>query len=354
MALIEGMNYTRKERSANFRLIVSGGESPTEAFITDPSLPVVLQYSFGGPGLRSVVIPKGLACAVKGMGVDFETGKKKPILTIADGTLPYIGIAPYNIAQKINDRLVGNQPTVVCRAYIELPYIPNADDCAQVKYGAVFGNLQPGDLVKVAGGVNKGHLTKWEETDGLKAIVGKVWAIEDEQEPWGWFKWVMWDEAAKRADQPVPDWAQNAVPTDSGYPYEPKYRDGTLDMDYYLNQYLTNPKGIPGLTDGTQRAATQWAKAFTVPAGSTAGSQVIVTLDYKNVIPGTVGVTIGGSPVDSTNVVVDYKAGVVTITLPQDYAAATDGNITYKAFFFGTPPGWDYIGAVGVARILIS
>jgi len=355
MALIPGMNYQLKSRSANSRLIVSGTDQLPESFLLDPDLPILIKYPFGWPGMTEVVIPKGLAVAVGPAQVDFETGKKKPVLTIATGANPYVGIAPYNICKKYNDQLVGNEPTFIRNAYIELPYIPNAADCAAVKYGAVYGELKEGDIVTVSSdSSNKGHLTKWTESNGIAQIVGQVIAIEAEQEPWGWFKWVMWDETARNEDKVEPAWAQNATPTDNGYPYEPAYRDGTIDTDHYHNPYMLNPKGIKGLTDGSARASTNWSETFTVPAGSAEGDKLIVNLSYKNVIPGSVGVAIGGRAVAADNLAIDHKNGSVTITLPEGYTDATAGSITYKSYMYGTPPGWDYVGAVGVVRILLK
>lgn len=356
MALIPGMNYQLKNRSVNARLVVSGAEQPAEAFILDPSLPVCVKYPFGWPGITEVVIPRGLAVAVGPAQIDFETGKKKPVLTIANGSNPYVGIAPYNICKKYDDQMGGNEPTFIRNVYIELPYIPKADDCALVKYGAAYGDLKEGDIVTVSKDpANKGHLTKWvENSDSIAQIVGQVIAIEAEQEPWGWFKWVMWDETAKQEDKPEPPWSQNAIPTDKGYPYEPAYRDGTLDTDYYLNPYMLNPKGIKGLTDGSARSTTLWSDTFTVPAGAEAESTVIVNLGYKNVVPGSVGVSINGVAVAADRLTIDYKNGSVAIRLPQSYAVATNGDVTYKSYMYGTPPGWDYVGAVGVVRILLK
>jgi hypothetical protein len=360
------MTFTNKERSYNRRLIVSEGIIPHEEFIADPTLPVALQYSFGGPGLQNVVIPKGLACAFNGRTVDPEDGKRKTVLTISDGTKPFAGIAPYNIAKRMGDGLTGNEPTVIRKYYIELPLIRNADDCAAVQYGAVYGNIQEGDLVKVStDSDNPGHLTKWENDDGFAAIVGQVWAVEEEQEPWGWFKYVMWDELARQQDSPMPPFASDlsSAPLPGGRPYNDRYRDGTIDISYYMNQYLTNPKGVPGLTDGTQRAATTWAESFTLPAAVDATTKMNFTLKYKNVIPNTIAVTItvpgdldGGpvtTPVESTNVLVDYKTGKVVVEAPDTLPAESIVNVSYKAFFYGTPPGWDFHGTVGAVRILL-
>lgn len=351
MALIPGMNYRVKERSANSRLIVSGVEQPAENFILDPDLPVLFKYSFGWPGMQEVVIPKGVAVAVKGRIKDWETGVKKPVLTIADGTRPCVGVAPYNICKKYDDQLVGNEPTFVRNVYIELPYISDPVNCALVKYGAVYGDgLQEGDYVTVSTDpMNKGHLTKWDESTGKATdIVGQVIAIEDDQEPWGWFKWVMWDEQARREDRVEPDWAQNAVPGENGYPYDKRYRDGILYQSNYLSEYTVNPSGIPGLTDGAYRGSVR--VPFTIPSGSTE-----YTVDLPDLIPqGLVKVFVNNIEMPADSLTVDYENKNVTIKLP--WAASVDLSgyvICQKEKAYGTPPGWDYVGLAGVARIIL-
>lgn len=345
MALMPNISYQLKNRTANARLVVSGIESPAESFIADPSLPVLFENPFGFPGLREVVIPKGVAVAINGRLVDPETGTKKTVLTIADGTKPYVGIAPYNICKKHEDQMVGNEPSFIRQAYIELPYIPNADDCALVKYGAVHGDINVGDYVMVSKDPNnKGHLTKYDGQDPL-TVVGQVVAIEDEAEPWGWFKWVMFDDATKKELYPEPDFARNAVPTENGYPYDPRYRNG-VEMSKY------RATGIPGLTDGAYRGSQR--VPFEIPAGQKV-HEISLGTDFGLVANGLVKVYVGGLELPVNQFSVDYENAKITITLP--WAADTDLSgyviVQNKTDYIGTPPGWDYVGAAGVARILI-
>lgn len=348
MAIMPNINYQLKNRTNNARLVVSGIESPAESFVADPNLPVLFENPFGFPGFREVVIPKGAAVAVNGRMVDPETGIKKTVLTIADGTKPYVGIAPYNICKKYDDQMVGNEPSFIREVYIELPYIPNADDCALVKYGAIHGEgLNVGDYVMVSKDPNnKGHLTKYDNVNPL-SVVGQVIAIEDEAEPWGWLKWAMLDEETRRELKPEPDFAQNAVPGENGYPYDPRYRDG-------YGTELYNPFGIKGLTDGAYRGSVRIP--FTIPAGQTSYTVNIkaVKSDFSFVKNGLVKVYLAGMELPAGQFSVDYENAAVTITLP--WAAGQDLNgylLAQEKDFIGTPPGWDYVGAIGVARILI-
>lgn len=347
MALMPKMDYRLKDRTANARLVVSGIESPAESFIADPSLPVLFENPFGFPGYREVVIPKGTAVAINGRMVDPETGVKKTVLTIADGNKPYVGIAPYNICKKYPDQMVGNEPSFIRQAYIELPYIPKADDCALVKYGAIHdidenNRLNVGDYVMVSKDpANKGHLTKYDGTNPL-TVVGQVVAIEDEKEPWGWFKWVMFDDATKKELYPEPDFAQNAVPGENGYPYDPRYRDGVEASKY-------TPVGMPGLTDGAYRGATK--VSFTISAGQTTHTVNLGSIVFN----GLVKVYVAGMELPSSQFSVDYEKATVTITLPWPAGQDLNGYVIAQTStdYLGTPPGWDYVGATGVARILI-
>lgn len=377
MALMPNPELKIKERSANSRLIVSGINSPAEDFVLDPDLPVLFEYPFGFPGLTKVVIPKGLALSVlANPSPDPVTGQRKPALTICDPESPrYVGIAPYNLCQRPEDSLTGNIPTFVRGVYIELPYIKDPVNCSMVKYGAIHqreiqreiqGNgelvveldeypIEPGVYVTWSRDpINKGHLTRWvEDVDEPHEIIGKVITVEHDDEPWGWFKWVMWDETAKAEDKPEPDWAQNHQPGE----YKPEYRDGTIYQTGYHSPYTIKPTGIKGLTDGAYRGAIY--VDFAIPSGEsefdidieTAGGAG--TMMIKN---GLVKALIGGIELPSSCVKPDYENNKVTITLP--WPAPTEGLagkliIQNKDKFIGTPPGWDYVGSIGVARIMI-
>ena len=121
MPLFEGAKPIANSRS-NARLSVSQVFSPAERWIHDPALPQLFEYSYGGPG--HVVLTKGTIVAFGGTAVeDYETGKHVFPITYADGTNTPIGVLPYNVYQKVNDRLLGNQPSILTHEYIELPLI---------------------------------------------------------------------------------------------------------------------------------------------------------------------------------------------------------------------------------------
>lgn len=357
--------YRRKPGTrSNTKFRVSSGDSPATQFVVDINLPVLFEYPYGGPGQKDIVISKGMVVGVlPEPQIDWETQKKRTALTIARPGIPVVGVAPYNISRRVPDQLTGNMPAIWTRDYVEYPLIRNADDAALIKYGAVYGDIKPGDLLVPSDDPNNyGKLMKFDVSKHSFAdVVGQVLEVEIDQTPFGWLEWVMWDEQAAREDADTGlAKKQFGLPGEDGYGYDStgKFfdRDTYISGKYatppgYWSPYMTNGgQGIPGLTDGGQRSLTVWTKTFTAPA---AAGNYVITLDYKNIIEGSVEITVDGNPIDLSNVVIDYKKGVVTVPLP-DGAGDRTVVIKYRAYFFGTPPAWDYIGSVGAVRVLLK
>jgi hypothetical protein len=360
MALYEKQTRLKPGTRSNTKLIVSGGDSPAEKWAVDPSLPTLFIYDYAPPAEKEVVISKGMMVAVGPKTRDRDTGAYINTLTIADGDVAgkhAAGMAPYNFSRQYQEFLYGAQPSIITREYVELPLFRKPEDSAAVKWGTVYGaDLKPNDFVKVAGSStgNAGKLTKWDPaTDGAHLIVGQVLAIQDDQEPFGWLKWAMWDEAARREDQ-GPSRHGYSGPGLDGYPFDPEYRQ----LDQYANKgyqspYTTDPTGIPGLLDGSQKAQTQQTVTENVPSGTYATTPRIINLLLKNIVAGSVQAFLDGNPlVEGTDFDVDYANGLVFYK--KDMASAGDVTINFRAHFFGTPAGWDFKGAVGAARILLK
>jgi hypothetical protein len=358
MAMFEGFTVKAGSRS-NTRLVVSHGDSPAEKWIADPALTTLFNYEYGGPGQKNVVIAKGHMVALSGgFTKDYETGKNVPTMTLATGANACIGMVPFNISKHDPRWFNGNQPAILTREYVELPYIADATLAANVKYGAVIGSgLEPGDYLKVTTNAsNKGKLTKWDKDNDADYLrVAQALAVEKDQEPLGWLKWAMWDELAKREDD-ASNVKKNVTATDYGWPYDAAYRDGQTGIKGYGPNSTDNPFGIPGLTDGAERSKTVWTKTVVSLANAADGTVYAITLDYKNVIAGSVVVTLDAVEEDDETFVVNEKEGVVTYTL----SSAGNGNdtrdivVTYKAYFPGTLPGWDFEGSLGAVRLLLK
>jgi hypothetical protein len=350
MALYENQSKVKPGTRSNTKLVVSGGFSPAEQFIVDPELPVVFNYEYGGAGQKDVVIPKGAVVGIKPEAeIDPETGKTKSVLTYAgkDGAKA-VGVAPYNYTKHNYDKLDGNLPAIITREYIELPFGTDKTKVGALQFGAVHAEgLSIGDLVtygKAADGL-EGKVVKAVDGD---EIIGQVLAMEADAQVQGWLKWVLWDEAAKNEDLGS-DRTGYEAPGRGGYPFDPEYAEGTIDIDGYLSQYTSNPTGIPGLLDGRQRSLTERKQIVDLVAGV----NTVELLD-QDLVEGSVAIS-GYTEVTSDVLAagefrVDHKAGIVSINASADTA---DVVVNYKANAYGTPAHLDFDGVLGACRILL-
>ncbi len=384
MALFEreGRASIQAGSRSNTKLIVSGGMSPAEKWVTDPTLSVLFQSNYATPAEKDVVISKGMIVTVGEHVTDDETGKKVNTITIADGAVAAksnaIGMAPYNFSKHYNNFLYGNQPAIITRDYVELPLFLGsgaATNAASIKYGAAWhaSSLKAGDYVKVSGVDNKGQLTKWiAGTDSAHLIVGQVLATDENQEPWGWLKWAMWDETARKMDNAITkNTAGYTDPITGGFPYDESGRYGEDARTFgfvgapgYWNAFTTpnEVQGIAGLTDGGLKADTAYQAAqsvtITVAAGNYATSPVKINLEgttsyWQDIVAGTVTVNDGSADLtEDTDFALDYTKGI--LTFKKNIASSKTLTVTFKAKFYGTPSGWNYNGAVGAARILLK
>jgi hypothetical protein len=350
MALFEAQAKIRPGSRSNTKLTVSGHESPAESWMTDLNLPILFNYTYGGWAQKEVVIAKGMMCAVGPQIVNDETGKLSNTITIANGGNAVVGMAPYNITKHYPGFLTGNPPAIITNDYVELPYFPNSADAQQVKWGLVQGaGLQAGDFVMPDA---LGKLTKWNGTD-VRQIAGQVLAFEFDQEPFGWLKWALWDEAAMEQDRGPQNKSTYQLPPDSGFPYDPNYGQGVSNLPGYLTPWLTDPTGIPGVLDGSQRALTTQNFTSSIAANTQPGN-IVFNLGLENIVDGTVEFFINGAPVPTTSFTVDLTKGILYYNMTSSPVSAETVSIQFRANFYGTPAGWDFRGAAGAARILLK
>lgn len=375
MALFQGKNTMKPDsRSRMGALQIGEHESPAEDWVTDPLLPVVLKNPYGGPGMEDVVVPMGRLIAV-GEPVQVYTGKFKTTVTIANGTNPVIGVAPYNFVKDMsnNDRFGGNKPAIITNKYIRLPYIPSSADSDLCPWGHVTGDgITNGDYLKAT---SKGQFTKWDSsTDDINQRVGQILAKDFNQEVMGWMKMAMWEEQAKYDDeifQNYYDKQPNAKPG-YGYPYTQEYRNGTINMEKYgyHNQFEQIQTGIPGLTDGQGRSLTRFSNkalgniAAVAAAGDTMVFQILDEAGFPmvDIVKSTdparkfvlkvngVTVTEGSG---NGEYAINYKTGVITYKS----SGTDDGQAVtadYCAYFYGTPSYFDFRGAIGVFNVLLK
>lgn len=386
MALFEGKNTLKPDsRSRIGALQIGEHESPAEDWVTDPLLPVVLKNPYGGPGFEDVVVPMGRLVAVA-EPVKVYTGKSKTVLTLANGTNPVVGVAPYNYTkdQSFNDRFGGNKPAIITDKYIRLPYIPAAEDSAMCPWGHVVGDgITIGDYLKPTA---NGQFTKWDpDVDDIGQRVGQILAKDFNQEMMGWLKMAMWAESMKYDDEIYQNFYSKVFGANAngnnivggagaiGNPFFPEYRDGTVKMDNqgYLSDYQTMHTGIPGLTDGVGRALTRFTgKALgTIAADAAAGTVMVFQIkdstgqnnavdiinstdDDKKFVLKVDGVAVEEGSAEG-QYTINYATGQVQYkTVLADAGKAVTADYCMK--FYGTPSYIDFKGCIGVFNVLLK
>ena len=397
MALFEGYKTMNGTRS-NTHLVKSGHMSPAEDWLLDPTFNdsdmssvfnngVLMKYEYGGPGVEDVVIPKGRVVGVGKQVKDRQAKVYKSTLTLPGlaHNNNTIGMAPYNFTKNYfqsADRFGGNQLSVITMDYVALPWIPNVEASTnynktgllqeeqdlsinlKMPWGAVIGECQPGDYVKAT---PSGRLVKWEKSDGFETIVGQVLAGDFNQEPWGWMKWMLWEEAVRAEDDVfVNRSGASNLPGDYGYPFDPGYGAGNTTFEQYQSRNVSNPTGIPGLHDGSG-AITGYGRndneykdieLVELPGSVEEGTIMMIQaknyagLELKNLTE-VIEVKINDVRVDADRYTVDYLKGIITITL-KSTDASHKVKATYKAKHYGTPSYADFKGVQGTLFVLLK
>lgn len=407
--MFEGNKRIDGSRS-NTALIKSGHASPAEEWLLDPRFlsdaklssvfkdGALFTYQYGGPGMDEVTIPKGRMVGVSTPVKDYVTKKFKTVMTLPGMALNHnsVGMVPYNIAKDLlqQDRFGGNAIGIITTDYIIMPYVPSISPTTpadttyaagrdalileeqalsvnnRMPWGCILGKLEVGDYVK---STPSGRLTKWlKGTDGAEDIVGQALGCDLNAEPWGWLKWMLWDDSAlAQDDKYINRSGVSNLPTDNGYPYDPQYSLGNTIFQDVHSQALTDPTGIAGLQDGsgnfigygkndTQYEGMELAVA---PGSVTAGTLMVINAkDYAggnltNLKEGVV-LKYGDDAATATVIVateytVNYKTGAITLTLGAAMAGKKIfGN--YQAYHFGTSSYLDFKGVAGAFFILLK
>ncbi len=372
MALFEGAKL-RNQMPSNTKLVVSGGDSPAEKWLVKEGLPTLMTYPYYGwyGALQDVVISKGLMIAATGKtGKDYDTGRQIPEITIADGILPTIGMTPFSLIRRVEDRFYDNQPTIITREYVELPLFTNAPnskvELPEVPWGFAVGNIKAGDRLRCikatdlggAGEFSLGRVMKWDPaTDLPQDIIGQVLGIEDEGSPKSWLEWAMWNESAKQQDDVFINKLGYSAPSEAGYPFDPDlvdgYRNGTNDMTGYWSDMTTTQTGVKGINDGAHMSNTLFTdrEMAEIPVGVLVGSLFTFVAPQKNLIEGSVIIKVGGVDVTAA-CTINHLKGFIGYTA--DAVNRGTVTITYKAKQYGTPSSWNFDGAVGAIRLLLK
>lgn len=239
-----------------------------------------------------------------GMGIDPQGGKVVVDAEFAsDGTVVSgkvtddvraanvpLGMLERNEYTKFNnDSFDGMQAgPIITDAIVELPYFAFKDKAEQNPWGAIYGNLKVGDLVKsdengrltvspLSSDVLVESMTAAEMERERQQVVGQVIAFNHDMVPEGGYQWVQWALGDRlRYEGFNPDiYTQNNRPGEDniaasayqttgrypGYPYDKAYSEHDLHMisgttdrggnyDKFMQAEYQLENGIPALTDG--------------------------------------------------------------------------------------------------------
>ncbi len=404
MALFRGYENQQGSRS-HTALVRSGHASPAEKWILDPTFQAasmssvfrdgsLFSYQYGGPGMEEVVIPKGRVVGVGASVKDFVSKKYLASITLPGLALNknVIGMAPYNFTKDMlqQDRLGGNQPSIITMEYVELPYMPefqaqsfgdtlSANISAllqeeqtisidnRMPWGAVIGECQNGDYLKAT---PSGRLTKWVAgTDNPVDIVGQVLASDLNAEPTGWLKWMLWEEQYKKEDDLfINRSGVSNLPSDEGYPFDPQFAEGNTIFQNYQSNLVNNPTGIIGLHDGSGnydgfgKNDTDYTDMNIGTIEANTAKDTVIKLQAVDFAGGALknlsevkAVKINGSAIAATAYTVNLEKGIITITLPSAIGNSDVAvTATYKAKHYGTPSWADFKGVHGAMYVLLK
>jgi hypothetical protein len=406
MPLLGEGSYRLPDSKSFSRLVISGADSPSERWIIDPDLPGLFDYHYSGwtlPGTK-VVIPKGSIVSVGAPVRDYRTLKYKPTLTFANGSNIPVGVAPFSYFRRFDAQGAimhdwpeadDHIPSIITRAYIEVPYISNPTDVYSgtvtedtVNNNIIVGGATAGMKFKWGCATNLlgdfgysttelketdwvkpgpyGKFVKWVSGDDPRLRVGQVLCIEKDVPPEGWLNWVVPEVDANREDNMRDEHEiEPPLSMDGTYPYDPNFK-WPLTSDYRSpGEWKNWNTGVPGLTDGKNMAATVRIRRANVPAitNATSADAVAFQLDlwekgkivnlkvFVGNTQATVNAALGNNQYSfdaSTNVVkvgCDNTAGADAVTIEVQYQLDS---------LVGVIPAWDYTGSVGAVRILLN
>jgi hypothetical protein len=403
--LVNNGGATMKPNSrSHTNLIKSPGDAPVGQWVLDPALPGLFQYPYAvGRRLSKVVVPKGTIVGLSGATVkDYLTGKYRNTITIAGaaGVTP-IGVAPYNYFQRFtkdspegpetwkdiiaHDQFGADdfQPAIITREYVEVPYIPNPTDIytysadatpvingMKFNWGAatnpttaIVGTtnaLKAGDFVKAG---TYGKFLKWiSGTDDASLIIGQCLELDTDMPPLGWLQYIeqVYEGRMSNREPFTPE----PAPADGSPVYDPDYTY-PFTTDYMRpnapGAWKTIGNGQPGLTDGALIQQTTRIQRWTV--GTTATTQTFDLDPVAKVDDTSITVKVNGVAVpriQATPAAPYYVFNETTQRITVTLSASANGQpveITYKVdpkSLVGVPASWDYVGSVGVARILLK
>jgi hypothetical protein len=385
------------------QLVISEGNAPAERYIPSrtENANVKFSYEFGPEGNQEVVIPKGKAVALAGVEWDYETEKYVPALKVADGsTDSVIGVNHHNVYRRIRDRFSGNQPTVITREYIEVPFFSSKAAAAAINFGAAWvdGTVFT-DKVAQANAIlgqeivvdeNGNYTIKDANGDATEeyanyAVIGTCLGVETDIPPAGYLQYFMeMDDNAYLDFLRQMSYAPSAGrTTDAEWNDIGTYPEGSTYLTSREDLIKNFRSGIPFLTDGYFKARTELTSLngdsaevvditmqgditydpdtstsnFTVNAVE--GAAIYVRFDTKTAkfatdIAKEDVASVAGFAAEDVHI--DYTNNQIVL-YPQSTGADTLDITSLQVVanqIPGIPTGWDFANSLGGVRILLQ
>lgn len=387
----ETVQYNGAIGKTHTGLVVSEGAAPAERFIvakTNASDPFI--YEYGPEGNQTVLIAKGKIVEAVGEELDREYGHKSTAIKVAaEDSERAIGVNQHNVYDQRRDAMEGNRPTVLTRAYIEVPLFEHATvataaaSAKAMHFGAAYGasnELRSGDFV--VSGID-GNFKKYVKgTNDFSQVIGQVLNVERELPPAGLLQYYTGLKSSALEDY-MKQISTTPAAGDAGYPYGSPYSVGSWKPEFLKALAGGNLTGIPFLTDGyfsakklieviltdaTAVESVHGGEGVTITgddvvvAGNVTDASVFVKLKHKldpreldkvkvtytdaDLVVQTIGARDIHLDVTNNTVVVYLNGGVTANDLTITVAAVVNPTA-------GIPTEWDYAGSVGATRILL-
>lgn len=388
MALFPNQNYEGNIGKSHTNLFVSEGNAPAEQFMvsrTNQADP--FHYEYGPEGNQLVKLAKGKIVEAVGEEMNRQTGFTETAIRQAEeDSVRAIGVNHHNISEATGRARGGdfNRPTVLTRAYVEVPLFESSDieaakaSAKAMHFGATYAGengVKSGDFVGVGADGNFKVLT--EVTDA-RLIVGQVLNVNRNLPPAGLLQYY----TGLTNSAQIEAYLQSLAPTGVEYPYGTSYSVGSWRADFLKQLGYGNLTGIPFLTDGyfssletvtaelddtdhLEKVAgssnvTIEGKTVTVGEEEADGTLFIKLahkLDRRNLQNIEVAYTgeEGAVKVSAADLNVDVNNNTLVVYL--DSGTYTDVTVTAEVAVnptAGIPTEWDYKGSVGAVRILLQ
>ena len=362
---------------------------------------------------------KGFAAwkkAEEAFQADFDgkhKGAKKETLRPANVPLGIMGRNEYT---RDADAFNGIMPGPIhTDALVDIPWFISAEKAEENPWGAIYGTVKPGDLVKSdvngrftlsplnftdknkdAGGCADMTVPEYEKE--RQQVIGTVYATDKSLLPEGAARFAQWALTDRKnfndfnpyvwpnSNRAGEDFVTNPPTmlqsdlTYPGYPWEQTYMSNDLHMLASSREGLYDPRfdeahrmdrGIPGLTDGQNAVTRTYGEGetltithVTAAADKTGAEEMMIRLPETDIESAKIKIGSGDAVSIAENAVsgnftvkyVDLHKGLISVIQTKNGSGDKEAvNVSYvKRGMAGVPTYLDWGGCQGIATILLQ